>query len=103
MVQRLVDMGQLSVEDAANSPQRSILYLSLGQKGRIEADVDIVSLADVNYMLLCSDGLWDMLEDHEIEQILRAAVGPSEASLALVEAANQAGGVDNITVVVAKF
>ncbi len=103
MVQRLVDMGQLSEEDAANSPQRSILYLSLGQKGRIEADVEIISLTDVNYMMLCSDGLWDMIDDHQIEQILRTASGPTEASTALVEAANRAGGADNITVVVAKF
>jgi serine/threonine protein phosphatase PrpC len=103
MVQRLVDLGQLSPEDALNSPQRSILYLSLGQKGRIEADVEVISLNDVNYMLLCSDGLWDMIEDHQIEQILRTASGPADASVALVEAANRAGGADNVTVVVAKF
>ncbi len=103
MVQRLVDMGQLSAEDAANSPQRSILYLSLGQKGRIEADVEVISLVDVKYMLLCSDGLWDMIEDQVIEQILRDAPGPAEASANLVEAANRAGGADNITVVIAKF
>lgn len=103
MVQRLVDLGQLSAEDALNSPQRSILYLSLGQKGRIEADIEIISLNDVNYMLLCSDGLWDMIEDPQIEQILRTASGPVEACEALVEAANRAGGADNVTVVVAKF
>jgi len=54
-------------------------------------------------MLLCSDGLWDMIEDHQIEQILKTATGPTDASAALVEAANRAGGADNVTVVVAKF
>lgn len=103
MVQRLVDLGQLSAEDALNSPQRSILYMSLGQKGRVEADVEVFPLNDVSHMLLCSDGLWDMIEDYEIEHILKTAPGPVEAGATLIAAANKAGGADNITVVVAQF
>jgi PPM family protein phosphatase len=103
VVQRLVDQGSLTIEEAAFNPHRSVLYMSLGQKGRIEPDVDIVPLNDVKYMLLCSDGLWDMVEDYQIEHILNVAPGPAEACAMLVEAANNAGGYDNVTVVIAKF
>ncbi len=103
VVQRLVDTGQMSLEEAAESPQRSMLYKSLGQRGPIDPDVEIVSLSDVEYLLLCSDGLWDMVEDAQIEMILQQAVGPVEASAALINAANSAGGADNVTVVIARF
>lgn len=103
MVQRMVDMGHITAEDALSSPHRSVLYMSLGQKGKVEADVEIVPLNDVKYMLLCSDGLWDMIEDYQIEHILNVAPGPAEACTMLVEAANQAGGYDNVTVVIARF
>lgn len=103
MVQRMVDMGHITAEDALNSPHRSVLYMSLGQKGRIEADVEIVPLNDVKVMMLCSDGLWDMIEDYQIEHILNVATEPAQACAMLVEAANQAGGYDNVTVVVAKI
>ncbi|HEX2915247.1 MAG TPA: protein phosphatase 2C domain-containing protein [Chloroflexia bacterium] len=103
MVQRLVDMGQLSPEDASNHPNRNILYMSLGQRGRVSADVEILPLADISHMLFCSDGLWEMVEDLQIEEILKNTHDPAEASAMLVAAANQAGGYDNVTVVVAKI
>ena len=103
VVQRLVDTGQMTPEEAANSPQRSMLWRSLGQKGQIDPDVGAISLNDVEYMLLCSDGLWDMVEDAEIERILQTASDPAQASATLVETANANGGDDNVTVVVARF
>ena len=103
VVQRLVDTGQMTVEEANLSPQRSMLYKSLGQRGQIDPDVGAISLNDVEYMMLCSDGLWDMIEDDQIEQILRKASGPGDAAAMLVAAANANGGADNVTVVVAKF
>ncbi len=103
MVQRLVDLGQLSPEDAANSSQRSVLYLSMGQKASVEADIEIVSLADTSHILLCSDGLWDMVDDETILQIMVSAPDPTEACARLIAAANQAGGLDNVTVIVGVF
>ena len=103
VVQRLVDAGTLTLEEAANSPQRSMLYKSLGQRLPIDPDVEILSLYDVEYLLLCSDGLWDMVEDPDIEHILQTAKSPADASSKLVQAANAAGGADNVTVVVARF
>ncbi len=103
VVQRLVDVGELTPQEAAISPHRSMLYMSIGQRGQVEPAVEVLGLRDVEYMLLCSDGLWEMLEDSQIQHILKSASGPAQASADLVAAANSAGGNDNVTVVVAHF
>lgn len=103
VVQRLVEMGALTQEEAQYSPQRSVLYMTVGQKAQIEPDVEVVSLADASAMLLCSDGLWELVEDHVIEEILRNPGSAAEACDKLVNAALEAGGLDNVTVVLAKF
>lgn len=103
IVQRLVDMGTLTPEEAQNSPQRSVLYLTLGQKGQIEPDIEIVPLAEAAALLICSDGLWELVEDSAIERLFKQANSAAEVCGKLVEAANAAGGVDNVTVIVAKF
>ncbi len=103
IVQRLVDMGTLTPEEAQSSPQRSVLYMTVGQKPQIEPDVELLPLTDVAAMLLCSDGLWELVPDSAIEQTLKTSGSALEACESLVEAANGAGGVDNVTVVIAKF
>jgi protein phosphatase len=103
VVQRLVEMGALTAEEAQYSPQRSVLYMTVGQKPQIEPDVEVVSLVDASAMLLCSDGLWELVEDHVIEETLKKAGSAAEACEKLVNAAIEAGGVDNVTVVIARF
>jgi serine/threonine protein phosphatase PrpC len=103
IVQRLVDMGTLTAEEAQASPQRSVLYMTVGQKPQIEPDVELVPLSDVAALLLCSDGLWELVPDSVIEQTLQTTASAAEACQSLVEAANAAGGVDNVTVVIAKL
>ena len=103
IVQRLVDMGTITREEAQISPQRSVLYLTLGQKGQIEPDVELVPLTDAAALLICSDGLWELVEDDAIEMLLKQTNSAAEACEKLVEAANAAGGVDNVTVIVAKL
>lgn len=103
VVQRLVEMGALTSEEAQYSPQRSVLYMTMGQKPQVEPDVELVSLADVTAMLLCSDGLWELVEDHLIEETLKKAGSAGEACEKLVNTALEAGGVDNITVVITKL
>jgi protein phosphatase len=103
VVQRLVEMGALTAEEAQYSPQRSVLYMTVGQKPQVEPDVEVLSLLDVRAMLLCSDGLWELVEDPVIEETLRKAGSAAEACEKLVNAANEAGGVDNVTVVIARF
>ncbi|MBN9388130.1 MAG: serine/threonine-protein phosphatase [Chloroflexi bacterium] len=103
VVQRLVEMGALSAEEAQYSPQRSVLYMTVGQKPQIEPDVEVVSLVDASAMLLCSDGLWELVDDQVIEEALNKAGSAAQACEKLVNAAIEAGGVDNVTVVIAKF
>lgn len=103
VVQRLVDTGQLTPDEAANSPQRSLLYRSLGQANASAADTTLMDTSDFTHLLLCSDGLWDMVTDPLIEQILRYSPTPAIACCRLINAANQNGGVDNVSVIVVKI
>jgi serine/threonine protein phosphatase PrpC len=100
LVAELVRSGRLSPEEAETHPQRSVITRALGTDPEIEVDVFSLRLEDGDLFLLCSDGLTSMLDDDRIGQILREQRGDLDAaSRALVEAANRAGGEDNITVV----
>lgn len=103
VVQRLVEMGQMSPEEAAASPKRSVLYRSLGQVNFQPADVAFLQSADYSDLLLCSDGLWEMVDDVTIARILRESVTAELACRRLINAANQNGGDDNVTAVVIKL
>jgi PPM family protein phosphatase len=103
LVARLVDIGQLTPEEARNQPQRNILYRALGTDATVEVDTSsqIVTTGDV--LLLCSDGLTNHVEDAELAQIALHAASPDDACRKLVALANQRGGRDNISVVVARI
>jgi len=77
--------------------------MSLGQRGVVHPQTETLPLVDLSHMLLCSDGLWDMLTDATIAQILTSAPSPDKACQQLIEAANAAGGADNVTVMVVKL
>ena len=100
LVQRLVDEGKLTPEEAAIHPQRSILTRALGIDEEIEVDQAIVEVKPGDRILLCSDGLTSMVEETEVERIVSEDEDPQAASDRLVAAANEAGGQDNITTVV---
>jgi serine/threonine protein phosphatase PrpC len=100
LVDRLVEMGQLSPEEALHHPQRNVLYRAVGQGDGLEVDTHVETMPAAGRLLLCSDGLWGMVDDEHIAAILAAASSPQQACDALIEAANHAGGKDNITVVV---
>ena len=99
LVKRLVELGQITQEEAAVHPQRNVLYRALGQGEPFEPDMNITQLPDSGYLLLCSDGLWGVIPDKEIFQVVTSASSPHQASQKLVEAANAAGGPDNITAI----
>ncbi len=102
LVHRLVEMGQLTVEEAAVHPQRNVLYRAIGQGeslGIPDIDVFTLSLEAGDKLLLCSDGLWGMVEEPEMWRLIDEAPTVQEACVRLVEAANNAGGNDNITVI----
>jgi protein phosphatase len=100
-VARLVDAGQITPEDVYTHPDRNQLYRGLGEKSGIEVDWFSVSLEVHDRLLLCSDGLWEMVRDAEIEKILQSmGCNPVQASKALIRAALKGGGVDNISSIV---
>jgi len=100
LVERLVAAGQITPEEAINHPQRNIIYRVIGEKHQVEADLYERGLAPGEALLLCSDGLSGMVPDQQIWQIWRTSTSPQVACDRLVAAANQAGGEDNITVVI---
>jgi len=100
LVASLVSAKMLKPEEVRSHPQRNQIFRTLGDKLALEVDIFERSLGNGDRLLLCSDGLWEMVLDHEIERILNQATNPAAACDRLIEAANQAGGADNIGVVV---
>ena len=99
LVAELERSGQITPEAAEHHPQRSIITRALGPEPEVEVDTYTVTGREGDLFLLCSDGLTSMISDEEIGSILRSADSLDAAADALVRAANQSGGKDNITVV----
>lgn len=100
LVQRMVDEGELTAEEAEDHPHRHILTRVLGGEGSVSVDEGVLELRQGDRLLLCTDGLTGMVRDDEIRSLLQQTSDPQEAAERLVHAANGAGGVDNITAVV---
>ena len=103
-VQLLVDSGQLSKEEAKDFGARHVLVNALGGLSEdVEVDVDQLGLTSGDRLLLCSDGLTDLVDDDVIRQVLIDCHESAEACKRLVDLALAAGGRDNVTAVVATF
>jgi serine/threonine protein phosphatase PrpC len=100
LVEELVREGELTPEQAEVHPQRSVITRALGIESSIEVDIYTLDLHEGDRVLLCSDGLTGMVRVDDIAGILRREPDPQRAANQLVEAANAAGGQDNITAVV---
>ncbi|MBN1259464.1 MAG: Stp1/IreP family PP2C-type Ser/Thr phosphatase [Anaerolineae bacterium] len=100
LVERLVATGQITAEEAAYHPQRNVIYRVIGDKLRLEVDLFEVNLQPGEALLLCSDGLSGMVPNDQIWQLWHTSSSPQHACDRLVQAANQAGGEDNVTVVI---
>ena len=103
LVKRLEELGQITSAEAAVHPQRNVLYRALGQGEPFEPDVNSFPIPEGGYLMLCSDGLWGVATEKELVEILRTASTPEIACQKMVAAANQAGGPDNISVVLVKI
>jgi protein phosphatase len=105
LVQELVDRGVVRPEDAAKHPFRHVLtrYLGKGMGDIVTEEVQRISLSDADQLLLCTDGLTDMVDTTTIGAILRSAASANEACQTLLDRALQNGGKDNITIVLARF
>jgi serine/threonine protein phosphatase PrpC len=102
-VERLIELGHLTAEEAASHPQRNVLYRAIGQGENLEVDVFTHPVPNDGNLLICSDGLWGVVPDKKIAKIISKAKNPQEACDALVRAAIQAGGPDNITAILLRF
>ena len=100
LVEELVREGQLTPEQAESHPRRSIVTRALGVEPEVDVDTYVVNVLPNDRIMLCSDGVTTMLREREVETILRSERDPQHAADALVAAANEAGGEDNITAVV---
>ncbi len=100
LVERLVAVGQITAQEAREHPRRNVIYRVVGDKPKPEFDLFEQLLASGEAVLLCSDGLSGMVPDAQIWQLWRDAPSPQVACERLVEAANRAGGTDNISVVI---
>lgn len=99
LVEEMVRQGRLTPEEAAVHPQRSIITRALGPEDVVEPDTLTVPARGGDLFLLCSDGLTSMIGEDEIAAVLASTDDIEAAGRALVDRANEAGGKDNITVV----
>ncbi|MCI9207696.1 Stp1/IreP family PP2C-type Ser/Thr phosphatase [Adlercreutzia caecimuris] len=100
LVADLIEAGQITEAEARVHPQRSVITRALGSDPRTQPDLFEINVEAGDRLLLCSDGLSTMLEDPEIEKILKNASDPQRCAAQLVNEANGLGGYDNVTVIV---
>ena len=100
LVEELVTAGQIKPDDVYTHPRRNIITRCLGTDPLIEVDLFTAEMKSGSALLLCSDGLWEMLRDNELQDILLSAGNVQSACDLMIEQANAHGGIDNIAVVI---
>jgi len=103
LVEEMVRQGQLTPEQALEHPQRSIITRALGPESVVEPDAQTVGARDGDLLLLCSDGLSTMITDDQISAVMAREQPLKATARGLIAAANEAGGRDNITVVLLRL
>jgi PPM family protein phosphatase len=102
-VKKLIELGHITDQEAAVHPQRNVLYRALGQGESYEADIHTEPLPENGHLLICSDGLWGVVAERQIVQIVNSNSHPDKACKKLIESANVAGGPDNITAILVRL
>ena len=100
LVRRLVDLGQIESSAAREHPQRNILFRALGQGEGFKVDLGKLKLNEATVFMLCSDGLWGLVDQNNLARYLRPGRQNAETASRLVALANEAGGTDNISAIV---
>jgi serine/threonine protein phosphatase PrpC len=96
----MIASGQAQPEEIYTHPHRSVIYRCIGDQPLVEVDTDTLSLAPGDRLIICSDGLWEMVRNEGIEDVMLQEADPQAACELLVSHANLAGGDDNISVIV---
>ncbi|MEW6716189.1 MAG: protein phosphatase 2C domain-containing protein [Chloroflexota bacterium] len=99
LVKRLVELNQITQEEAISHPKRHVLYRALGQGEPLEPEIITSTYPNNGYLLICSDGLWSVVDEDQIYKIITQAPNLPVACQQLIEAANTAGGPDNIAII----
>ena len=102
LVQEMVKMGEISEEEARNHPDKNIITRAIGVKENVEPDIYEYRLKKGDIILMCTDGLSNMVEDEDMFNIVKGSRDVVEAVQMLIEKANSNGGRDNIGVIVAE-
>ena len=100
LVEEMVRLGELNKEEAKNHPKRNVITRAVGADERVIIDFFSRKLSLGDLVLMCSDGLSNMLEDEQIRQIMRQPLDIEAKALELIQKANSNGGRDNISVVI---
>jgi serine/threonine protein phosphatase PrpC len=103
IVESLVVAGIIQREDVYTHPKRNLIFRSMGQRQRVQIDTFRQPVMKGDQLLLCSDGLWEMIRDNEIEQTLRHFHNMDQARGKLIDLANEHGGLDNITAILVEM
>lgn len=102
LVAALVTSGQIQPEDVYSHPHRNIIFRSLGQRKDLDVDIFECEIQEGDIFVLCSDGLWEMVHDDQILAHILASPNLDQAVATLIAAANEAGGLDNISVILCR-
>jgi serine/threonine protein phosphatase PrpC len=100
VVASMVAKGEAAPDDVYTHPHRSVIYRCVGDRPSVEVDADVLPLEPGDRIILCCDGLWEMVRDEGIEDVMLQESNPQTACDLLVKHANLAGGEDNISVIV---
>jgi serine/threonine protein phosphatase PrpC len=103
LVKRLQELGQITPEEAAVHPQRNVLYRALGQGEPFDPEIISTTRPESGSILVCSDGLWNIVGQDGLRSIIKSAVSPQDICDRMIDAANDAGGPDNISAILVEF
>ena len=103
LVQRLVELGQISQDDANDHPQRNVLFRALGQNEGFKADIGNIEITEPCTLLLCSDGLWGLVNKDSLSKRINDGGSYEKMVNSLIEMANDAGGTDNISAILVRI
>jgi PPM family protein phosphatase len=103
LVKRLEELGHITPDEAVNYPHRNVLYRALGQGEILDPDIFTLGFPQPGYLMICSDGLWGVLTEQDLVRSINEAPNLQRACQNLVNAANSAGGPDNISVILVQM